>query len=175
MTGSSQCTRAAAHSTTMNPTHSSSLLLAVLLFSSIHISSSAPALLNPSSLEHEQLLTQITELCSFYLSAEPSFRTSNVLDDLCLLMLETVQKPKEITARETSKRSPVFHPLLELIPQLARRRSRRMKVNENLEGTGRIQSRGYFIYRFSTKPCTTEVLTQSQPISDVTPLAPKGS
>ncbi|TRY94943.1 hypothetical protein DNTS_013093 [Danionella cerebrum] len=150
MTGSSQCTRAAAHSTTMNPTHSSSLLLAVLLFSSIHISSSAPALLNPSSLEHEQLLTQITELCSFYLSAEPSFRTSNVLDDLCLLMLETVQKPKEITARETSKR-------------------------ENLEGTGRIQSRGYFIYRFSTKPCTTEVLTQSQPISDVTPLAPKGS
>ncbi|XP_077076708.1 neuromedin-U isoform X4 [Siphateles boraxobius] len=124
----------------------------------------APVLLNPSSIEHEQFLTQITDLCSFYLSADPSFRTSAVLEDLCFLMLGSLQKSKEITARETSKRflfhytkpngagfkdgtSTVLHPLLELIPQLARRRSRRMKLNDDLQGPGRIQSRGYFLYR----------------------------
>ncbi|XP_016149732.1 neuromedin-U-like [Sinocyclocheilus grahami] len=105
-----------------------------------------PVLLNPS-IGHEQLLTQITELCSFYLSADPSFRTSDVLEDLCFLMLGSLQKSEEITARETSKRSTVLHPLLELIPQLARRRSRRMKLNDDLQGPGRIQSRGYFLYR----------------------------
>ncbi|XP_073788443.1 neuromedin-U isoform X3 [Danio rerio] len=146
MRNSNQCERATAHSA-MSPGNTSALMLAVLLLSFIPITTSAPMLLNPSSLEHEQLLTQITDLCSFYLSADPSFRTSDVLEDLCFLMLGSLQKSKEITARETSKRSTVLHPLLELIPQLARRRSRRMKLNENLQGPGRIQSRGYFLYR----------------------------
>ncbi|XP_021324062.1 neuromedin-U isoform X2 [Danio rerio] len=147
MRNSNQCERATAHSA-MSPGNTSALMLAVLLLSFIPITTSAPMLLNPSSLEHEQLLTQ----------------TSDVLEDLCFLMLGSLQKSKEITARETSKRflfhytkpngaglsdgtSTVLHPLLELIPQLARRRSRRMKLNENLQGPGRIQSRGYFLYR----------------------------
>ncbi|XP_016109459.1 neuromedin-U isoform X1 [Sinocyclocheilus grahami] len=161
MRSSSQCERGAAQSA-MSPAHNSALMLGVLFISFIPITTSAPVLLNPSSIEHEQLLTQITDLCSFYLSADPSFRTSDVLEDLCFLMLGSVQKSKEITARETSKRSTVLHPLLELIPQLARRRSRRMKLNvcilhaylhsdyisaDDLQGPGRIQSRGYFLYR----------------------------
>ncbi|XP_077076704.1 neuromedin-U isoform X1 [Siphateles boraxobius] len=163
MRNSSQCEREAAQSA-MSPAHNSTLIFAVLFISFIPITTSAPVLLNPSSIEHEQFLTQITDLCSFYLSADPSFRTSAVLEDLCFLMLGSLQKSKEITARETSKRflfhytkpngagfkdgtSTVLHPLLELIPQLARRRSRRMKLNDDLQGPGRIQSRGYFLYR----------------------------
>ncbi|KTG31335.1 hypothetical protein cypCar_00002439 [Cyprinus carpio] len=174
MRSSSQCERGAAQSqSAMSPAHSAALMLAVLI-SFIPITTSAPVLLNPSSIEHEQLLTQfqylltllskITDLCSFYLSADPSFRTSDVLEDLCFLMLGSLQKSEEITAREISKRflfhytkpngaglsdgtSTVLHPLLELIPQLARRRSRRMKLNADLQGPGRIRSRGYFIYR----------------------------
>ncbi|XP_077076706.1 neuromedin-U isoform X2 [Siphateles boraxobius] len=147
MRNSSQCEREAAQSA-MSPAHNSTLIFAVLFISFIPITTSAPVLLNPSSIEHEQFLTQ----------------TSAVLEDLCFLMLGSLQKSKEITARETSKRflfhytkpngagfkdgtSTVLHPLLELIPQLARRRSRRMKLNDDLQGPGRIQSRGYFLYR----------------------------
>ncbi|XP_073673087.1 neuromedin-U-like isoform X3 [Garra rufa] len=121
MRSSSQCERGAAQSA-MSPAHNSALILAVLFISFIPITTSAPVLLTPSSIEHEQLLTQITDLCSFYLSADPSFRTSDVLEDLCFLMLGSLQKSQEVTARETSKR-------------------------DDLQGPGRIQSRGYFLYR----------------------------
>ncbi|XP_058612371.1 neuromedin-U isoform X4 [Onychostoma macrolepis] len=120
---SSQCERGAAQSqSAMSPAHNSALMLAVLFISFIPITTSAPVLLNPSSIEHEQLLTQITDLCLFYLSADPSFRTSDVLGDLCFLMLGSLEKSEEVTARETSKR-------------------------DDLQGPGRIQSRGYFLYR----------------------------
>ncbi|XP_026088502.1 neuromedin-U isoform X4 [Carassius auratus] len=121
MRSSSQCERGAAQRA-MSPAHNSALMLGVLLISCIPITTSAPVLLNPSSIEHEQLLTQITDLCSFYLSADPSFRTSDVLEDLCFLMLGSLQKSKELTARETRKR-------------------------DDLQGPGRIQSRGFFLYR----------------------------
>ncbi|KAG1964281.1 neuromedin-U isoform X4 [Pimephales promelas] len=121
MRNSSQCEREAAQRA-MSPAHNSILMFAILFISFIPITTSAPVLLNPSSIEHEQLLTQITDLCSFYLSADPSFRTSDVLEDLCFLMLGSLQKSKDITARETSKR-------------------------DDLQGPGRIQSRGYFLYR----------------------------
>uniref|UniRef100_A0A672MRG3 Neuromedin-U-like n=1 Tax=Sinocyclocheilus grahami TaxID=75366 RepID=A0A672MRG3_SINGR len=116
MRSSSQCERGAAQSA-MSPAHNSALMLGVLFISFIPITTSAPVLLNPSSIEHEQLLTQITDLCSFYLSADPSFRTSDVLEDLCFLMLGSVQKSKVNIIRD------------------------------DLQGPGRIQSRGYFLYR----------------------------
>ncbi|XP_065112802.1 neuromedin-U isoform X2 [Paramisgurnus dabryanus] len=143
---SSQCERASSHSTSNSARHLH-LMLALLFISLIPITRSAPVLLNQSSIEHDQLLTQITTLCSIYLAADQSFRTSDVLGNLCFLMLGSLQKSKEITARETSKRSTVLHPLLELIPQLNRRRSRRMKLNDDIQIPGRIQSRGYFLYR----------------------------
>uniref|UniRef100_A0A8C2Q9E4 Neuromedin U n=1 Tax=Cyprinus carpio TaxID=7962 RepID=A0A8C2Q9E4_CYPCA len=173
MRSSSQCERGAAQSA-MRPAHNSALMLGVLFITFIPITTSAPVLLNPSSIEHEQLLTQITDLCSFYLSADPSFRTSDVLEDLCFLMLGSLQKSKVNIihflfhytkpkgAGLSDGTSTVLHPLLELIPQLARRRSRRMKLNvcilhhiynnsfcaqDDLQGPGRIQSRGYFLYR----------------------------
>ncbi|XP_059353963.1 uncharacterized protein LOC132091895 isoform X7 [Carassius carassius] len=105
MRSSSQCERGAAQRA-MSRAHNSALMLGVLLISCIPITTSAPVLLNPSSIEHEQLLTQ----------------TSDVLEDLCFRMLGSLQKSKEITARETRKR-------------------------DDLQGPGRIQSRGFFLYR----------------------------
>ncbi|XP_051952192.1 neuromedin-U isoform X3 [Xyrauchen texanus] len=132
MRSSNQCESGESHSTSnsarhlqhsaMSPAHSSTLILAVLFISLIPITKSAPVLFNPSSIEHDQFITQITDFCSFFLSADPSFRTSDVLGDLCFLMLGSLQKSKEITAREISKR-------------------------EDIQGPGRIQNRGYFLYR----------------------------
>nr|BAM11255.1 preproneuromedin U isoform 4 [Cyprinus carpio] len=139
MRSSSQCERGAAQSqSAMSPAHSAALMLGVLI-SFIPITTSAPVLLNPSSIEHEQLLTQITDLCSFYLSADPSFRTSDVLEDLCFLMLGSLQKSEEITAREISKRF-LFHYTKPNGAGLS-------DGTDDLQGPGRIQSRGYFLYR----------------------------
>nr|BAH57728.1 preproNeuromedin isoform3 [Carassius auratus] len=138
MRSSSQCERGAAQRA-MSPAHNSALMLGVLLISCIPITTSAPVLLNPSSIEHEQLLTQITDLCSFYLSADPSFRTSDVLEDLCFLMLGSLQKSKEITARETRKRF-LFHYTKPNGAGLS-------DGTDDLQGPGRIQSRGFFLYR----------------------------
>uniref|UniRef100_A0A673NBK3 Neuromedin-U-like n=1 Tax=Sinocyclocheilus rhinocerous TaxID=307959 RepID=A0A673NBK3_9TELE len=123
MRSSSQCERGAAQSqSAMSPAHNSALMLAVLFISFIPITTSAPVLLNPSSIEHEQLLTQVKRLkLSIYISFNLC-QTSDVLEDLCFLMLGSLQKSEEITARETSKR-------------------------DDLQGPGRIQSRGYFLYR----------------------------
>nr|XP_033800926.1 neuromedin-U isoform X2 [Geotrypetes seraphini] len=43
--------------------------------------------------------------------------------------------------------SSVLHPLLQLVPQLHERRMKRFKTDEELEGPGGIQSRGYFLFR----------------------------
>ncbi|XP_039547974.1 neuromedin-U isoform X3 [Pimephales promelas] len=138
MRNSSQCEREAAQRA-MSPAHNSILMFAILFISFIPITTSAPVLLNPSSIEHEQLLTQITDLCSFYLSADPSFRTSDVLEDLCFLMLGSLQKSKDITARETSKRF-LFH-------YTKPNGAGFTDETDDLQGPGRIQSRGYFLYR----------------------------
>ncbi|XP_067239055.1 neuromedin-U isoform X3 [Chanodichthys erythropterus] len=138
MMSSSQCERGAAQSA-MSPAHNYTLMLAILFISLMPITTSAPVLLNPSSIDHEQLLTQINDLCSFYLSADPSFRTSDILEDLCFLMLGSLQKSKEITARETSKRF-LFHYTKPNGAGLS-------DGTDDLQGPGRIQSRGYFLYR----------------------------
>ncbi|XP_040896499.1 neuromedin-U isoform X2 [Toxotes jaculatrix] len=64
--------------------------------------------------------TRPDAVCSSYLSADLQFWASDVLGELCVLML--VQKSKELKVRENSKRA-------------------------ELQGPGGIQSRGYFLYR----------------------------
>uniref|UniRef100_A0A671N4J9 Neuromedin-U-like n=1 Tax=Sinocyclocheilus anshuiensis TaxID=1608454 RepID=A0A671N4J9_9TELE len=140
MRSSSQCERGAAQSA-MSPAHNSALMLGVLFISFIPITTSAPVLLNPSSIEHEQLLTQITDLCSFYLSADPSFRTSDVLEDLCFLMLGSLQKSKvNIIHAHTQSACFLFH-------YTKPNGARLSDGTDDLQGPGRIQSRGYFLYR----------------------------
>ncbi|XP_076872321.1 neuromedin-U isoform X2 [Brachyhypopomus gauderio] len=118
----------------MTPLNLTTLTLAVFLMSAIPLCRSAPVFLNPATIEHD-LLTQIIKVCTSQLSAERPLRTQDGLQDLCGLMLEVVRTAKELPVRDTSKRpngaglsddaSTVFHPLLQLMPQLHSRRRRR--------------------------------------------------
>uniref|UniRef100_A0A8K9UWA9 Neuromedin U n=1 Tax=Oncorhynchus mykiss TaxID=8022 RepID=A0A8K9UWA9_ONCMY len=130
----------------MNPLSSASLILLVLLISAIPICKSSPIQQQRATLDQYQLLNQLEDVCSSYLSADLPFRIPNVLGELCVLML--VQKSKK-GWDNPSKRSPVMHPLLQLVPQLHTRRERgeEFVFRDHLQGPGGIQSRGYFLYR----------------------------
>ncbi|XP_060772048.1 neuromedin-U [Neoarius graeffei] len=132
-----------------------SLALALLLISAIPPCTGAPVF--P---ENDKLLKQIDTACSSLLPEEQPLRTLDTLWDLCDLTQGVLQKSQELAARETTKRflfhytkpnsglpdgtATVFHPLLQLIPQLHSRRRRRVASHENPR---MIQSRGYFLYR----------------------------
>ncbi|XP_039985282.1 neuromedin-U [Xiphias gladius] len=107
-------------SSAMCPLSTASITLAALLILTIPVCKSAPAELQQATTDQRQLLSQIDAVCSSYLSADLKFWASDVLGDLCVLML--VQKSKEQKVRENSKRA-------------------------ELQGPGGIQSRGYFLYR----------------------------
>ncbi|XP_070817706.1 neuromedin-U [Chaetodon trifascialis] len=104
----------------VTPLSTAGVTLAALLILTIPVCNSAPAELQQATTDQRQLLSQIDAVCSSYLSADLKFWTSDVLGELCLLML--VQKSKELKVRENSKRA-------------------------ELQGPGGIQSRGYFLYR----------------------------
>ncbi|KAM4780473.1 neuromedin-U isoform 4-T4 [Cyanocitta cristata] len=119
------------------------LLLFVLLASSMSACKGAPM---PSqaleSNEDLQLLKEIDDACSAYLSTDSQPRVSQTevsgtLEELCFLVMGFLQKPQ----------SSVLHPLLQLVPQLNERRLKRYKLDEELQGPRVIQSRGYFFYR----------------------------
>ncbi|XP_064367840.1 neuromedin-U isoform X3 [Dromaius novaehollandiae] len=84
-----------------------------------------------------QLWEEIDDACSAYLSTESQPQASSALEELCFLVMGFLQKPQ----------SSVLHPLLQLVPQLNERRLKRYKVDEELQGPGGIQSRGYFFFR----------------------------
>ncbi|KAM9530185.1 neuromedin-U-like isoform 3-T3 [Salvelinus alpinus] len=121
----------------MNPLSSASLILLVLLISAIPICKSSPIQQQRATIDQYQLLKQLEDVCSSYLSADLPFRIPNVLGELCVLML--VQKSKK--GRD--------NPSKRLVPQLHTRRERREEfvVRDHLQGPGGIQSRGYFLYR----------------------------
>uniref|UniRef100_A0A3Q2WVL7 Neuromedin U n=1 Tax=Haplochromis burtoni TaxID=8153 RepID=A0A3Q2WVL7_HAPBU len=114
-------------------------------FSTLHsLSSSAMSPLRTASITFAALLIltipvcqskSIDAMCSSYLSEDLRFLASDVLGELCVLML--VQKSK----------SPQLHPLLRLVSQLNTRRQRGLTMHADLQGPGGIQSRGYFLYR----------------------------
>ncbi|XP_062306830.1 neuromedin-U isoform X3 [Osmerus eperlanus] len=108
------------YSSAMSPLSTVSITLAVLLISAIPVCTSAPVVLPRATIDQDQLLSQVDEVCSAYLSADLPFRPSDLLGEVCVLML--VQKSKELKTRDTSKR-------------------------EDLKGPAGIQSRGYFLYR----------------------------
>ncbi|XP_030420124.1 neuromedin-U isoform X3 [Gopherus evgoodei] len=90
--------------------------------------------------------------------------TSSALEELCFMVMGFPQKPQTLEEKDNTKRflfhyskthdsdnsdimSSVLHPLLQLVPQLHERRLKRYKADEELQGTGGIQSRGYFLFR----------------------------
>ncbi|XP_029003343.1 neuromedin-U isoform X2 [Betta splendens] len=130
----------------MNPS-AAGVTLAALLILTIPVCNSGPAEFEQSTKDQKQLLSQIDAVCSSYLSADMKFWASDILGELCVLML--VQKSKELKVQENSKRSPVpvMHPLLHLVSQLHTRRERGLSARAELQGPAGIQSRGYFLYR----------------------------
>ncbi|XP_074524847.1 neuromedin-U [Halichoeres trimaculatus] len=104
----------------MSPLSPASITLTALLILSVPVCTSAPAELHQAKTDQRQLLSQLGAVCSSYLSPDLQLWASDMLGELCVLML--VQKSKEMKARESSKRA-------------------------EMQGPGGIQSRGYFLYR----------------------------
>ncbi|XP_040438315.1 neuromedin-U isoform X1 [Falco naumanni] len=143
----------------------SPLLLLLLLASSMSACKGAP--MPSQALEADedlQLWKEIDDACSAYLSTDSQPQTSSILEELCFLVIGFLQKPQDLDEKDNTKRflfhyskthdsgnsdimSSVLHPLLQLVPQLNERRLKRYKVDEELQGAGGIQSRGYFFYR----------------------------
>ncbi|XP_037256910.1 neuromedin-U isoform X2 [Falco biarmicus] len=126
----------------------SPLLLLLLLASSMSACKGAP--MPSQALEADedlQLWKEIDDACSAYLSTDSQPQTSSILEELCFLVIGFLQKPQDLDEKDNTKRSSVLHPLLQLVPQLNERRLKRYKVDEELQGPGGIQSRGYFFYR----------------------------
>ncbi|XP_043828996.1 neuromedin-U [Dromiciops gliroides] len=111
-----------------------------------------------------QLWTELDNACSAFLSIDAQPQVSSELEDLCYMIMGILTKPQESDEKDNTKRflfhyskthnsgnsdvmSSVVHPLLQLVPQLHERRMKRFKVDEELQGPGRIQSRGYFLFR----------------------------
>ncbi|XP_051820411.1 neuromedin-U isoform X2 [Antechinus flavipes] len=111
-----------------------------------------------------QLWNELDNACSSFLSVDSESQASSELEDLCYMIMGILPKPQESDEKDNTKRflfhyskthnlgnsdvmSSVIHPLLQLIPQLHERRMKRFKVDEELQGPGRIQSRGYFLFR----------------------------
>ncbi|KAK5869910.1 hypothetical protein PBY51_024589 [Eleginops maclovinus] len=94
--------------------------LTALLILTIPVCTCAPAELQQAITDQRQLLSQIDAVCSSYLSADLKILESDVLEELCVLML--FRKSKEMKVQEKSKRGEA-------------------------QGPGGIQSRGYFLYR----------------------------
>ncbi|XP_008405680.1 neuromedin-U isoform X2 [Poecilia reticulata] len=126
------CTLHSLSSGAMSPLSTASITLAVLFILTIPVSTSVPVSLQQATTDQRQLLRQIDAVCSSYLSADLKYWTSDVIGELCILML--VQKSKELRVQENSKR---LHP----------RRERGLVMSAELQGPGGIESRGYFLYR----------------------------
>ncbi|XP_048703016.2 neuromedin-U isoform X1 [Caretta caretta] len=112
-----------------------------------------------------QLWNEIDGACSAYLSIiDPHPEASSALEELCFMVMGFLQKPQGLEEKDNTKRflfhyskthdsgnsdimSSVLHPLLQLVPQLHERRLKRYKADEELQGPGGIQSRGYFLFR----------------------------
>ncbi|XP_054912005.1 neuromedin-U isoform X5 [Poeciliopsis prolifica] len=122
------CTLHSLSSGAMSPLSTASVTLAVLFILTIPASTSAPVSLQQVTTDQRQLLRQIDAVCSSYLSAGLKYWTSDVIGELCILML--VQKSKELRVQENSKRA-------------------------ELQGPGGIESRGYFLYRVCVRQVVT--------------------
>ncbi|KAM4575346.1 neuromedin-U isoform 1-T1 [Fundulus diaphanus] len=136
-------------SSAMSPLSTASITLAVLFILTIPACTSAPANLQQASTDQIQLLRQIDAVCSSYLSADLKYWTSDIIGELCILML--VQKSKELRVQEDSKRF-LFHysrPQGSVLSHgvLHPRRERGLVMSADLQGPGGIESRGYFLYR----------------------------
>ncbi|NXQ20778.1 NMU protein, partial [Peucedramus taeniatus] len=85
------------------------LLLFVLLASSISACKGAP--MPSQALESDedlQLLKEINDACSAYLSTDSQPQVSSTLEELCFLIMGFLQKPQDLDEKDNTKRF-LFH------------------------------------------------------------------
>uniref|UniRef100_A0ABM5GI60 Neuromedin-U isoform X5 n=1 Tax=Pogona vitticeps TaxID=103695 RepID=A0ABM5GI60_9SAUR len=99
------------------------LLLLSLLAFGVSSCKAAPMASHSPQGEHElQMWNEINDVCSTYLTRDTSPQSSNTLEDLCIMVLELLQKTQDLDEKDNTKRDELRIP-------------------------GGIQSRGYFIFR----------------------------
>ncbi|NXH06505.1 NMU protein, partial [Loxia leucoptera] len=89
--------------------------------------------------EDLQLLKEIDDACSAYLSTDSQPQVSSTLEELCFLIMGFLQKPQGLDEKDNAKRF-LFH-------YSKTHDSGNSDIMEELQGPGVIQSRGYFFYR----------------------------
>uniref|UniRef100_A0A3P9HQ33 Neuromedin U C-terminal domain-containing protein n=1 Tax=Oryzias latipes TaxID=8090 RepID=A0A3P9HQ33_ORYLA len=145
----------------MSPPSTASITVAALLILSIPACTGAPADFQLAPTDQRQLLRQvpffclcfsagivcalvhpvfsgalqIDAVCTSYLHTDLKFWASDLIGELCVMMLVQNLKTSEL------------HPLLYLVSQLHTRRERELSMRAELQGPGGIESRGYFLYR----------------------------
>ncbi|AWP11224.1 putative neuromedin-U [Scophthalmus maximus] len=87
----------------MSPVSTASFTLAALLLLTTPVCHSAPVEVQQATTDQRQLFSQIDAVCSSYLSSDLKLWASDVLGELCVMML--VQKSKELKVQEKSKRT----------------------------------------------------------------------
>ncbi|NXO22279.1 NMU protein, partial [Cisticola juncidis] len=116
------------------------VLLFVLLASSVCACKGAP--MPSQALESDedlQLLKEIDDVCSAYLSTDSQPQVSSTVEELCFLVMGFLQKPQGLDEKDNTKRF-LFH-------YSKTHDSGNSDIMEELQGPGGIQSRGYFFYR----------------------------
>ncbi|NXU14350.1 NMU protein, partial [Pardalotus punctatus] len=86
--------------------------------------------------EDLQLLKEIDNACSAYLSTDSQPQVSSTLEELCFLVMGFLQKPQVTHTKDCF----LFH-------YSKTHDSGNSDIMEELQGPGMIQSRGYFFYR----------------------------
>ncbi|XP_067858921.1 neuromedin-U [Heptranchias perlo] len=111
-----------------------------------------------------RLWSEIDDLCSSFLPADPQPQPPSTLEELCYMALTILQRPQDSEDKGQTKRflfhyskthdsgnsdfmSSVLHPLLQLVPELHERRMKKGRGDEEFQGPRGIQSRGYYLFR----------------------------
>ncbi|KAJ7986481.1 hypothetical protein DPEC_G00340330 [Dallia pectoralis] len=90
-----------------NPLSSASFTLLVLLISAIPVCKSVAIQQQRASTDQDQLINQLEDTCSSYLSKDLSFRTPNILGEFCALVL--FQKSKDLKPPNNPAKRFLFH------------------------------------------------------------------
>ncbi|NXN01091.1 NMU protein, partial [Sylvia borin] len=89
--------------------------------------------------EDLQLLKEIDDACSAYLSTDSQPQVSSTVEELCFLVMGFLQKPQGLDEKDNTKRF-LFH-------YSKTHDSGNSDITEELQGPGVIQRRGHFVYR----------------------------
>uniref|UniRef100_A0ABM5GI64 Neuromedin-U isoform X4 n=1 Tax=Pogona vitticeps TaxID=103695 RepID=A0ABM5GI64_9SAUR len=116
------------------------LLLLSLLAFGVSSCKAAPMASHSPQGEHElQMWNEINDVCSTYLTRDTSPQSSNTLEDLCIMVLELLQKTQDLDEKDNTKRF-LFH-------YTKTHETGNSNILDELRIPGGIQSRGYFIFR----------------------------